>query len=165
MNSTKTFYFLFPQKKINHWRQKPLFEFCGRGLIKIAASSHDLRCQLHHNLFLHKKKRIVIVSQSRMTSYSCISCRVSFAGGELQRVHYKSDWHRYNLKRKVAELPPVTQEVFNEKLAQQQKEQSEEKKDTTQFCSICSKSFSNQNAYMNHLKSKKHKLVENKKVK
>ena len=28
------------------------------------------------------------------------------------REHYKSDWHRYNLKRKVAGLPPVTRDWF-----------------------------------------------------
>ena len=27
--------------------------------------------------------------------------------------HYKSDWHRYNLKRKVAELPPLAFETFS----------------------------------------------------
>ena len=33
--------------------------------------------------------------------YTCITCRVGFRTAELQRNHYKSDWHRYNLKRKV----------------------------------------------------------------
>jgi hypothetical protein len=28
----------------------------------------------------------------------------------MQREHYKTDWHRYNLKRKVVDLPPVTAE-------------------------------------------------------
>lgn len=55
------------------------------------------------------------------SSHTCITCRVVFARGELQREHYKSDWHRYNLKRKVAELPPVTAAVFQTKvLAQRQ---------------------------------------------
>lgn len=98
-----------------------------------------------------------------MSSYSCISCRVTFTDSELQRLHYKCDWHRYNLKRKVAELPPITQELFEEKLIQQRNQQLDENKDNSQFCSICSKSFSSQNAYMNHMKSKKHKLVESKK--
>ena len=99
-----------------------------------------------------------------MTSYSCISCRVSFADSEMQRIHYKCDWHRYNLKRKVAELPPITQEVFEEKLLQQRNQQLEENKNNSRFCNLCSKPFSSQNAYINHLKSKKHKFVESKKV-
>ena len=37
----------------------------------------------------------------------------------LQKEHYKSDWHRYNLKRKVADLPPVTAENFQERVLAQ----------------------------------------------
>jgi len=48
--------------------------------------------------------------------FTCISCRVTFADADLQRGHYKTDWHRYNLKRKVAELPPVTAENFRQRV-------------------------------------------------
>jgi pre-60S factor REI1 len=37
---------------------------------------------------------------------------VTFLDVEHQREHHKSEWHKYNLKRKVVELPPVTQDVF-----------------------------------------------------
>ena len=47
-----------------------------------------------------------------MTSFTCITCRVIFVDAELQRTHYKTEWHRYNLKRKVAQLPAVTQEDY-----------------------------------------------------
>ena len=66
-----------------------------------------------------------------MASYTCITCRVMFAAkdddsaaeaAELQKAHYKTDWHRYNLKRKVANLPPVTAENFQERVSAQQKE-------------------------------------------
>ncbi len=36
-----------------------------------------------------------------MASFTCISCHVAFREAAVQREHYKSDWHRYNLKRKV----------------------------------------------------------------
>ncbi len=52
-------------------------------------------------------------------SFTCITCRVAFADAELQRGHYKTDWHRYNLKRKVAELPPVTAENFQQRVLAQ----------------------------------------------
>ena len=32
--------------------------------------------------------------------------------------HYRSDWHRYNLKRKVAGLPVVGRELFERVMAQ-----------------------------------------------
>jgi len=53
--------------------------------------------------------------------YTCITCHIAFDDAELQRSHYKTDWHRYNLKRKVVALPPVSAENFAEKVANQQK--------------------------------------------
>jgi len=41
---------------------------------------------------------------------------------ELQKEHYKSDWHRYNLKRKVADLPPVTAENFQQRVLAQKEQ-------------------------------------------
>ena len=35
------------------------------------------------------------------SSYTCLTCHVGFKDSELQRQHHKSDWHWYNLKRKV----------------------------------------------------------------
>lgn len=52
--------------------------------------------------------------------YSCLTCSLAFASSTAQRAHYGSDLHRYNAKRKVAELPPVTAEVFNDKIAERQ---------------------------------------------
>ena len=42
----------------------------------------------------------------------CLSCHVTFDLREEQVAHYRLDWHRYNLKRKLRGLPHVTQEVF-----------------------------------------------------
>ena len=99
-----------------------------------------------------------------MSSFTCITCRVAFANSEIQRGHYKTDWHRYNLKRKVAELPPVTAEVFQEKvLSQKAKIEAERQtKDITLHCDLCNKSFSSENAHSNHLQSKKHKTLAEK---
>ncbi|RKP20231.1 hypothetical protein ROZALSC1DRAFT_12970 [Rozella allomycis CSF55] len=45
-------------------------------------------------------------------SFTCISCQVVFGTPEEQRTHHRTEWHRYNLKRKCAGLPPVTAENF-----------------------------------------------------
>lgn len=97
-----------------------------------------------------------------MTStYTCITCRVAFRDLEVQRQHYKSDWHRYNLKRKVAELPPVTVEDFQKRvIAQRSKADEVNKSKETLACKVCRKTFSTQNQYDNHLVSKKHKEKE-----
>jgi len=82
---------------------------------------------------------------------------VIFDDAGAQRTHYKTDWHRYNLKRKVAELPPVTFGEFNH-IVQFHTEKREEKlQEKTLHCQVCGKSFNSDNAYGNHLKSKKHK--------
>ena len=58
-------------------------------------------------------------------SMTCLACNVVFEDIDLGRNHYKTDWHRYNLKRKVAELTPVTFEKFQDRLQQQEKQVSE----------------------------------------
>ncbi|XP_006814072.1 cytoplasmic 60S subunit biogenesis factor ZNF622-like [Saccoglossus kowalevskii] len=92
--------------------------------------------------------------------FTCITCRVAFISAEIQRAHYKSDWHRYNLKRKVAEMPPVTADNFQQRVLAQRAESEEVDKNTTSQCKICNKHFNSQNAYDNHMKSKKHKETE-----
>ncbi|XP_064648367.1 cytoplasmic 60S subunit biogenesis factor ZNF622-like [Lineus longissimus] len=94
------------------------------------------------------------------STYTCITCRVAFLDADLQRAHYKTDWHRYNLKRKVAELPPVTAENFQERVLAQRAQLAEEDRPTPGYCHYCQKRFSTQNAYDNHLSSKKHKELE-----
>jgi len=92
-------------------------------------------------------------------NFTCVTCRVQYGDGEAQRLHYKSDWHRYNLKRKVASLPPVTESVFSEKsskLATTNKT-SAENSSTILRCALCNKNFATQNSLQSHLSSKKHK--------
>lgn len=100
--------------------------------------------------------------QVAMTSYTCISCRVAFADGEVQRAHYKTDWHRYNLKRKVADMPPVTAENFQERVLAQRAAAEQQLTDAaaTEGCAVCNKKFSSANAYQNHLQSHKHQQAE-----
>ncbi|XP_041658330.1 zinc finger protein 622 [Cheilinus undulatus] len=97
-----------------------------------------------------------------MASYTCISCRVAFADGDVQRAHYKTDWHRYNLKRKVADMPPVTAENFQERVLAQRAATEQQLSDTaaTEGCAVCNKKFSSTNAYQNHLQSHKHQQAE-----
>lgn len=97
-----------------------------------------------------------------MPMFTCITCRVSFADSDIQRRHYKTDWHRYNLKRKVAEMPPVTAEVFQQKVLAQKAEVEAQQQSKTKslHCQLCNKTFSSENAFGNHLSSKKHKDVE-----
>lgn len=92
--------------------------------------------------------------------FTCVTCHIGFNDHELQRDHYKTDWHRYNLKRKVADMPPVTFQDFSER-AKLQKDQEESVKGPEEmFCKVCSKHFTNENSFANHKQSKKHKDLE-----
>ena len=91
-------------------------------------------------------------------AYTCITCRVAFVDPDLQRSHYKTDWHRYNLKRKVAELPPVTAENFRERVLAQRAVPTAEAKH--EYCQICKKHFTSENSYQSHIRSRKHKERE-----
>ncbi|KAK6203059.1 C2H2 type zinc-finger-domain-containing protein [Scheffersomyces amazonensis] len=55
-------------------------------------------------------------SNPQSAQFTCNTCGIRFASAELQRQHMKTEWHRYNLKRRVAELPSISSEVFAEKI-------------------------------------------------
>ena len=42
----------------------------------------------------------------------CRTCMTSFGSKEDYRIHYRDDWHRYNLKSKLKDRPPVSQDDF-----------------------------------------------------
>ncbi|KAL8966550.1 MAG: hypothetical protein Q9183_003322, partial [Haloplaca sp. 2 TL-2023] len=67
---------------------------------------------------------------------------------------------RYNLKRRVASLPPVSSEVFAEKVLTQQATSSAAaaKASFQRQCEACQKTYYSENAYQNHLGSQKHRL-------
>lgn len=92
-----------------------------------------------------------------MIRFTCINCQVAFQSPNLQRDHYKSDWHRFNLKRKIAEIPPVTAEEFEQRVSLLQEENKiKSKGKISTYCTACKKSFGSDQSFQNHLQSKKH---------
>lgn len=51
-----------------------------------------------------------------LAQFTCNTCEIKFHLAEYQRQHMKSDWHRYNLKRRVANLPLISSQTFAEKV-------------------------------------------------
>ncbi|KAJ2516421.1 pre-60S factor rei1 [Coemansia sp. RSA 1939] len=94
--------------------------------------------------------------------FTCLACQVAFYSADQQRTHYRSNWHKYNLKRKVVSLPPVTAESFAQRvLAQQAKEAEASKRAAfSADCKTCKKTYGSENAFTNHMNSKKHKEAE-----
>ena len=89
---------------------------------------------------------------------TCLTCQVKFHDTELHRDHFKGDWHRYNLKRKVSSLPIVSSGAFDERRAAHEKQVKVEEglNKSGDYCVACGKCFKNNKAYENHIQSKKH---------
>ena len=123
------------------------------------AESTSQVAQLPHNtLQMAESEGIRTEPAAPAVMFTCITCRVAFVDADLQRAHYKTEWHRYNLKRKVAELPPVSNEAFQERvLAQQELETEQMDGKIGQHCQVCRKHFATEKSYASHLRSKKHK--------
>lgn len=51
--------------------------------------------------------------------------------------HYKSDYHRYNMKRRVAGLPPVALAIFNKKVLDHKEETAIVSSTGSEFCEVC----------------------------
>lgn len=92
-----------------------------------------------------------------MSNHTCLNCNVKFQNADIQREHYKTDWHRYNLKRRVAELPPVTAEEFQKRVIQQRTADEQAQQPISLYCNACRKEFITDKSYENHLNSKKHR--------
>ncbi|KAF2830353.1 hypothetical protein CC86DRAFT_367136 [Ophiobolus disseminans] len=91
--------------------------------------------------------------------FTCNTCQVAFRSSELQRAHMQTDWHRYNLKRRVASLPPLSSEIFTEKVLANKATAAATaaKASFEKSCNICQKTYFSENAYNNHLNSQKHR--------
>eukprot|EP00922_Rhytidocystis_sp_ex-Travisia-forbesii_P060463 GHVS01089611.1.p1 GENE.GHVS01089611.1~~GHVS01089611.1.p1 ORF type:complete len:426 (+),score=51.68 GHVS01089611.1:82-1359(+) len=46
--------------------------------------------------------------------YRCSSCLTELSTATLHRQHCQSGWHLFNLKRKVKQLPPITEQEFDD---------------------------------------------------
>ena len=90
--------------------------------------------------------------------YTCITCQIGFGNPDLQRSHYKTDWHHYNLKRKVVDLPPVSAETFQEKVLAM-KMAAAESEEKQYYCSSCHKTFVSDKSFESHNRSRKHREI------
>jgi pre-60S factor REI1 len=69
--------------------------------------------------------------------FTCISCRVAFEDASEQRTHFSTDWHRYNMKRRVASLPPVAATAFNEKVIERREQNAVRTDPRDLACEAC----------------------------
>lgn len=80
----------------------------------------------------------------------------------MQTCTNKEPLSRYNLKRRVASLPPIASEVFAEKVLQARASSSiqAERAGFQKDCAFCHRTYYSENSYQNHIGSQKHKAKE-----
>ncbi|KAG5519185.1 hypothetical protein PMAC_002273 [Pneumocystis sp. 'macacae'] len=89
--------------------------------------------------------------------FTCILCGVTFQSLEVQKVHYRSEWHLYNLKRKIAGFPIVSAEVFSQKVIEKRTILAEE---SSKFSSKKKKNNTKHNNFTNSLKTQEHEFKQ-----
>lgn len=95
-------------------------------------------------------------------THFCTACQATILASDYKGHYAKSDWHRYNVKRRVAGLAAISQALFESQLAAlQEKRSAGEKSKPDLSCTACGKTFTSQSAYQSHINSNKHlKKVE-----
>ncbi|KGN60160.1 cytoplasmic 60S subunit biogenesis factor REI1 homolog 1 [Cucumis sativus] len=93
-----------------------------------------------------------------MPGLTCNACNKEFLDVDEQKLHYKSEWHRYNLKRKVANVPGVTEALFlaRQSAAAAQENAKSRENSMLYSCGLCSKAYRSAQAHAQHLKSRSH---------
>lgn len=92
---------------------------------------------------------------NNMPVSTCNACNATFTDDALRGRHYRSDWHRYNLKRKVAGLPGVTEEWFDKRRETLAAESGSGDR-LLYRCTLCNKDYGSQKAHANHVLSRLH---------
>ncbi|THD21836.1 hypothetical protein D915_007450 [Fasciola hepatica] len=83
----------------------------------------------------------------------CSTCGVEVLSHD-RTIHVRSEWHVYNLKRVVANLPPIPEDIFLLKKQAFCEPVSQTEKKT--YCNACKTLFHNNRSFDAHLKSKRH---------
>eukprot|EP00736_Rhodelphis_marinus_P006866 Rmarinus@m.23480 len=97
---------------------------------------------------------------------TCVSCALKFPTHEEQKMHFKTDLHRVNLKRRVAGLPCLSEDELKVRMeeafeANKAPPSRKGKKGGKQYsCDICSKTFHSESSLENHNRSSKHQITK-----
>lgn len=66
----------------------------------------------------HRPEQRVVNDDGVSTSTACKLCKASFRDVSDQRQHVRSDFHRYNLKLQLKQVPPIDEATFVQKIGE-----------------------------------------------
>lgn len=90
----------------------------------------------------------------------CSSCRLKFTDVPSYKLHRSTEFHNYNTKRQIANLEPISEELFEEKRILLQQSNVSLSTETKWKCKACNKVFKTIESLDEHKRSKKHKKNE-----
>lgn len=101
-------------------------------------------------------------SGSDLLGFNCASCLTSYLHEFDYKMHYKTEFHKYNVLRRMVNLPVVSKEQFEKHVEESKKLKSRGEVDEKQdyYCKTCQKKFTNNNTLKQHLSTKKHIQAE-----
>ena len=91
----------------------PLFSKEGRDIVTSFIDLVDSNNQFSVSITESDSKAPNISCPSDDSLY-CTSCKVALQDRQEQLLHYRLDWHRINLKRKIQGKSPLSAEAFEE---------------------------------------------------
>lgn len=89
----------------------------------------------------------------------CHTCGIALLDEASLRDHYRSSLHQVNLKRRVADLPPVSAESFDRHIAAEAERKEKEALESAAcvyICDACHKSYDSEGQFETHIRTKKH---------
>lgn len=92
--------------------------------------------------------------------FTCTTCNTDFESNLIRREHMKEDWHVYNLRRRITDLPPISLPVFQAQIEAQgeinSKKRSSYSSTLRKSCGACRRRYTDLEAWQTHLKSQHH---------
>ena len=75
---------------------------------------------------LQQPRPTVGLAEPPSAEFRCLACALSFGTLEELKVHYKAEFHRANLQRKVSGLGPISAEEFERRSAAGEEQQQQQ---------------------------------------
>lgn len=92
----------------------------------------------------------------------CANCEVNFDSEDAHKSHYRSDFHQYNLKRRMLKLAPIALDVYEKNKAEiLARVKNASNASRSYDCGLCHKSFACKSTHDQHLLTKKHRAAVN----
>ena len=106
------------------------------------------------------EKAIAQSSEEQKKQIICSTCHIKFDSVVNYKLHLTTEFHIYNTKRRMAELNPITEDLFEQKKAQMVSANASAISEVVYKCQPCNKLFKSTEQMEEHKKSKKHKKNE-----